>query len=320
METWDVGAFDNDSARRLLADHAAQSGDLVHGLLVAIGGRAEGQRVSMGEASAAVAAAALVAEAWSGLSTGDALADDWLARYALPITDASRDLALDALDRVATSDLADHWADVDSLAEWNVTLGRIRQSLHEPRSDTTAAVGHPNPPIVAALRVGDVIDMEVAGEPWLFQVRAASSVRGDWLRVLGPNRGKPLEALVATPERFNICIGDPPLDRLLVGAMVLDNLAVPSGRTGPPATIECAARRRPGSSMVRYFKVYVPGGERYDVTEPSPVELNYDVSYFQTWTEMAQRLAEGWTPRQETEEHLANIRNPPRAAPPFDPS
>ena len=95
METWDVGAFDNDSARHLLADHAAQSGDLVHGLLVTVGGRAEGQRVSMGEASAVVAAAALVAEAWSGLSTGDALADDWLARYALPITDASRDLALD---------------------------------------------------------------------------------------------------------------------------------------------------------------------------------------------------------------------------------
>jgi hypothetical protein len=130
MGAWDIGPFDNDDAADFLADlsgtpAAGRAGRLRAALAL------PGGYLQIDDASAAVAAAALLAAANGMALAGHGEVDELVQSGTIPRDGEIRALASAALARVEgeISEWSELWADGGSLAEATAVLDGIRLHL-----------------------------------------------------------------------------------------------------------------------------------------------------------------------------------------------
>ncbi|MBT2445349.1 DUF4259 domain-containing protein [Streptomyces sp. ISL-36] len=129
MGTWDVGAFDNDTA----ADFGGDLDEVAAGELEGIVRSALTRVIDTAayleapESEVAVAASALVAAQCPGGEPADPI---YGPEEPLPDLTGLRDLALQALDRIMTepSELMDLWAESDG-GPWRANIRRLQNVL-----------------------------------------------------------------------------------------------------------------------------------------------------------------------------------------------
>lgn len=205
MGTWQLGPFDNDGAADFLAEAEEAPGRSVTGALRAVASAKAGVEIDVDAGSAAWAACELVALAFG--RPGPAAPPAELAALAARIkpTEAMRDRALAALDRVVdvrTSELAQLWAEGAEAKAFRAALKKLRARLVAAASGPPPKVKPPPPPPAPPWIAGQLFTTALRPGCWV----VAQMLESPYLAVLGGTwKAQPSAAKVArTPEVLTV--------------------------------------------------------------------------------------------------------------------
>jgi tetratricopeptide (TPR) repeat protein len=143
MGDWDVGAFDNDTAKEWLIE--LMSGESTSAILRAIVNVAKlpaADYLQAPECEVAIAACEImVASRGKPSSQLPADAANWLAQRKFVAGKEVVAMALKALRRIEeNSELKEVWGDTDSAGDWKRSISDLKRRLEESESDTSATV------------------------------------------------------------------------------------------------------------------------------------------------------------------------------------
>ncbi|MBK9034948.1 MAG: DUF4259 domain-containing protein [Myxococcales bacterium] len=203
MGTWQLGPFDNDGAADFLAEAEEAPGRSVTSALRAVASAKASDEIDVDAGSATWAACDLVALAFGRPGTTAPPPDVAALAARIKPTEAMRERALAALDRVADvrrSELAQLWAEGAQAKAFRAELKKLRARLVDAASGPPpkARAPRPPPPPAPPWIAGQLLATALRPGCWV----VAQMLESPYLAILGgTSKAQPTPAKVARTAR-----------------------------------------------------------------------------------------------------------------------